>query len=122
MPPALVELPFQDVIVVRQSISSDPVPRLLEAPKAPPVPPILERIAWCESKGRQYDRHGNVLRGVNKNDFGKYQINAAVWGEKAERLGYDIMIEEGNEAMAMAIWREYNVEPWSASRHCWARY
>ncbi len=107
--------------MVRQSPSTDSAPILLEASKAPPIPPILERIAWCESKGQHYDTNGNVLRGINKNDFGKYQINAAVWGEKAKQKGYDIMTEEGNESMAIAIWREYNVEPWNASRHCWAR-
>ncbi len=80
---------------------------------------VLEKIAWCESKGKQFGRGGNVIRGKNPNDVGKYQINQIVWGEKARMLGYDLHTEEGNEAMALVIFEAEGAHPWRASRHCW---
>ena len=40
------------------------------------VPEILARIAVCESRDRHFDENGKVLKGSNKYDIGKYQINA----------------------------------------------
>lgn len=80
---------------------------------------MLERIAWCESKGQHFDRNGQVLRGKNPNDVGKYQINQIVWIEKARELGHDIHTEEGNEAMARLIFETEGTRAWRASRQCW---
>lgn len=107
--------------ITDQTVSEQSLPQLLEAPKAPPIPPVLERIAWCESKSQHYDQNGKVLRGVNHNDMGKYQINTKVWGAKAEQMGYDLSTEEGNEAMAVALYHKYRGEPWNSSRYCWER-
>ncbi len=107
--------------ITDQAAFEQSLPQLLEAPKAPPIPAMLERIAWCESKGEHYDTRGNVLRGVNRNDMGRYQINVTVWGARAEKLGYDLASEEGNEAMALALWHTYRGDPWNASRSCWDR-
>lgn len=95
---------------------------LLEAKKSPPprrVPAILERIAQCESENRQFDETGSVLRGVNSRDIGKYQINEQYWGKEAKQLGYDLLTEEGNEAMALELYRRYRTTPWKWSRACW---
>ena len=78
-------------------------PSVEEAEEVPAIPDILEKIAVCESRGRHFDKRGNVLRGVNKQDIGKYQINAEYWQELAETLRYDIFTEEGNEAMALEL-------------------
>jgi len=79
-----------------------PVPAVAEpvpVVSAPPLPPILQKIATCESRNTHYDRYGRVLRGKrNPQDVGKYQINAAVWGTVAAEQGYDLYDEQGNEA------------------------
>ena len=111
------------VVETRISLATSP---LLEAPKSPipsrpAVPGVLKRIAFCESGGRQYDENGNVVRGVvNKYDTGKYQINTQAWGQEAKKLGYDLMTEEGNEAMALAIYKRYGTSPWIYSSPCWS--
>ncbi|KKT29965.1 hypothetical protein A3G55_03340 [Candidatus Giovannonibacteria bacterium RIFCSPLOWO2_12_FULL_44_25] len=85
------------------------------------APEILEKIAFCESQGRHFDENGKVLiGGINKHDIGKYQINSLYWRELAERLGYDIEAEEGNEAMAIELYRRYGTAPWKWSKKCWS--
>jgi hypothetical protein len=88
----------------------------------PRVPPILRKIARCESQNTHYDRQGNVLRGrVNPHDVGKYQINTAMWGPVAAQLGYDLYDEQGNEQMALYLLHHYGSMPWRHSAKCWVR-
>ena len=97
-------------------------PALLEAPKSPPLPEILERIVWFESRNRQFDDDGNPLRGtLNSYDLGKFQINMQFWEKEADKLGYDLSTEEGNEAMAVEIYRRQGTKPWNGSRACWQK-
>lgn len=98
-----------------------PAPIIEEVVEAPVVPAVLERIALCESRARHFNENGEVLRGVNKHDIGKYQINAKYWRELAEKLGHDIYTEEGNEAMALAIYERHGTKPWKWSKHCWSK-
>jgi len=85
------------------------------------VPPILVRIAECESGSRQFDEHGRVVRGeVNPKDVGLFQINEHYWLEPAQELGHDIYTEEGNTAMALHIYELEGTQPWAASKACWA--
>jgi hypothetical protein len=85
-------------------------------------PPILRKIATCESQNTHYDRQGNVLRGkLNKYDIGKYQINTALWGHVATQQGYDLYNEQGNEQMAHYLLDHYGTLPWRRSAACWAR-
>jgi len=96
--------------------------------------PILEKIADCESGER--DKHGKAIAGSashfgkdgqvnlygNKNatvDIGKYMINDYYWGEKATELGFNLMLEDDNEAMALWIYKNYGTEPWVHSKTCW---
>lgn len=87
----------------------------------PIIPEVLERIAACESGGRQYDDNGKPVLGFNGQDIGKYQINVASWGTEAKKLGIDLSTEEGNEAMAMILYHRYDTKPWRSSEHCWSR-
>jgi len=81
---------------------------------------MMGKIAFCESDGRHFDENGEVVRGkANPYDIGKYQINVLYWGEKAKELGYDIFTEEGNEAMALQMYREQGTKPWLSSKPCW---
>ncbi|MBI2021222.1 hypothetical protein HYS99_01775 [Candidatus Giovannonibacteria bacterium] len=83
---------------------------------------ILDRIAICESHGRQFDESGKVLiGGVNKHDVGKFQINALYWKGLAEELGHDIYTETGNYAMALELYKRYGTSPWIWSKKCWSK-
>ena len=89
-------------------------------PKKAAVPAILAKIAVCESGGRQFNENGGVVRGVSHTaDIGKYQINMSVWAGEAQRLGFDIMTEEGNEAMALELYQRAGTAPWVSSKPCW---
>ena len=95
---------------------------VLEAPKTPPIPEILERIAWCESKDRHFDEDGKVLRGTgNYYDIGKFQINTQYWGSEAKKRGHDLHTEEGNRAMALVLYERYGTKPWKPSKACWSK-
>ena len=104
-----------------------PVPQVVPQPhvvgvQADILPPVLQRIAQCESWGQHWTRDGKVLRGKrNPQDIGLFQINAVVWTKKAEALGYDIRTREGNTHMARYIFENYGSVPWQASAKCWSR-
>jgi hypothetical protein len=54
------------------------------------LPPVMQRIAQCESRGQHFTKDGKVVRGKrNPQDTGLFQINAVVWAKKAEELGYN---------------------------------
>lgn len=100
--------------------------QVLEAPKNPTpvpesveVPEILKRIAQCESPSGQFEKDGSVVRGSNRDDIGKYQINLKHWGDDANTLGYDLFTEQGNELMALHIYHKKGVQPWHWSQKCW---
>lgn len=95
--------------------------------KTPPIseinvklPPVLERIAECESGGKQFEENGSVVTGrLNSKDKGKFQINEFYWGEKAKELGHDIYTLEGNTAMARWIFENHGTGAWVHSSKCW---
>ncbi|MBI2023559.1 hypothetical protein HYT01_03295 [Candidatus Giovannonibacteria bacterium] len=106
--------------------ASEPAPKVIKAevPKTASgkikLPEILEKIAFCESGGRQVDDKGRVIIGaINKSDIGKYQINKEYWLALAEDLGHDIYTEEGNLAMALVLYEKYGTAPWKSSEKCW---
>ena len=86
------------------------------------LPPVMQRIAQCESRGQHFTKEGKVVRGKrNPQDTGLFQINAVVWGKKAEALGYNIHTPEGNAQMARYIFEHYGSAPWQSSAKCWGR-
>ena len=86
------------------------------------LPPVLQRIAQCESHGQHWTRNGKILRGTrNRHDTGLFQINTIVWGKKAQELGYDIRTPEGNAHMARYLFENYGSVPWQSSAACWNR-
>lgn len=87
------------------------------------VPPILKRIAECESGNTHYDKNGQVLMIGNTNktvDVGRYQINDHYQGNSATAVGLDITKEEDNEKYAIWLFENYGTEPWIHSKKCWA--
>jgi len=86
------------------------------------LPPVMQRIAQCESRGQHFAKDGKVVRGKrNPQDTGLFQINAVVWAKKAEELGYNIRTPEGNEQMARYIFENHGSAPWQSSAKCWER-
>lgn len=81
------------------------------------MPPIFERIKFCESGGTHYDKHGNVLIGIT-GDIGLYQINPIHLPDARER-GIDIYTPAGNEAYARVLYKQRGTQPWYSSAHCW---
>ena len=84
--------------------------------------PIMIDIARCESKFRQFDADGNVLRGkVNTGDIGLMQINEGYHAEAAAKLGVDINTIEGNAAYARHLYDREGTQPWISSSKCWGK-
>src|SRR3990167_891440 len=88
-------------------------------PKTPYLPPILERIAQCESGNRQFDEKGIILGKINRYDCGRFQINELYHGDKARELGFDLNTWEGNTNMALWLYERQGTRPWNWSRSCW---
>lgn len=85
------------------------------------LPPVMKRIAQCESGNTHY-KNGQVITNGNKNgsvDIGRFQINLAIWGKTATELGYDLAKDEGNTNFALYLYENYGSEPWIWSRTCW---
>jgi len=84
--------------------------------------PIMIEIAKCESRFRQHNENGEVLRG-EKNDLdrGVMQINEFFHNENSEKLGYDILTIEGNTSYARHLFEKYGVRPWASSAKCWGK-
>ncbi len=61
-----------------------------------------------------------MIRGnVNLYDVGRYQINTLQWADTAKKLGFDLNTEEGNEAMALYLYKTSGTKPWRSSQKCW---
>jgi hypothetical protein len=90
--------------------------------QADTLPPVLHRIAQCESRGQHFTKDGKIVRGKqHAADLGLFQINTAVWGQKAQELGYDLHTPEGNTQMARYLFENYGSVPWQSSAACWNR-
>lgn len=104
-----------------------PAPQALHATpviivQADTLPPVLHRIAQCESRGQHFTKEGRVVRGKQHTaDLGLFQINTVVWGTKAQELGYDLHTPEGNTNMARYLFENYGSVPWQSSAACWNR-
>lgn len=118
-------------IIDKSSIGTIASPQLMGAPKSPlppqksmssELPPLFTHIAYCESRDRQFDEDGDVLRGdINPHDIGRYQINTVHWAEQAKKLGFDLHTEQGNEAMALYLYKKFGTKPWRSSQKCWSK-
>ena len=84
------------------------------------LPEILERIAYCESGGKQFNTDGTLIRGkINPLDVGKFQINLYYHEDEARQLGYDLLTLEGNTAYALHLYEREGTAPWNWSKPCW---
>ena len=84
------------------------------------LPPILLKIAECESGGRQFNPDGTVLRGrYNPKDVGRFQINEKFHLAESKKLGMDIYTWEGNTKYALYLYAKNGTRDWNASSSCW---
>ena len=84
--------------------------------------PVLSEIARCESRFRQYDEKGVVLRGeITPADIGIMQINERFHESTSETLGYDITTIDGNLTYARHLYQKEGTKPWNASKKCWGK-
>lgn len=82
--------------------------------------PVMAEIARCESRFRQLDANGNILRGEeNRRDVGVMQINEDYHLHDALEMGIDLYTLEGNLAYARHLYDTMGVNPWKYSKKCW---
>lgn len=82
--------------------------------------PILAKVAYCESKFKQWNSDGSVHRGVlTPADVGVMQVNEYYHNDRAEKLGYDLETLDGNLGYAKYLYSRQGTAPWSASEKCW---
>lgn len=109
----------QPILPEATNVTLSPAPAI-EKP-LDPLPAILKKIAWCESKNRQFNADGSVHRGeINPQDVGKYQINEHYHLEASIVLGMDIYTLEGNTEYAQYLYSTQGTTPWNWSKHCWS--
>lgn len=117
-------MPQEPIAIYRDYLASEPVLAYsaIEEQKKEiqEVPEVLKRIAYCESGNKQFDENGQVIRGrENPKDTGKYQLNTFYHLEAAQRLGYNIFTEQGNEGYAIWLYNKEGTKPWIYSKFCW---
>lgn len=84
--------------------------------------PVMIDIARCESRFRQYDSAGKVLKNPTSSAMGAFQIMASLHAAPAKaNLGYDIYSLEGNAAYARYLYEKNGTRDWNASKHCWGK-
>jgi hypothetical protein len=84
--------------------------------------PIMTKVAWCESRNRQFDKDGSVFRGkVNNDDVGVMQVNTYYHESTAKKMGLDLMTLEGNLAYAKYLYEREGTTPWNSSKPCWGK-
>jgi hypothetical protein len=82
--------------------------------------PIMVAVAKCESGFRQFDHTGHPLFGGTGGMEGVFQLAAAIHGDTAQGLGYDISTLDGNLAYARYLYDNEGLVPWLASQNCWS--
>ncbi len=85
--------------------------------------PVLAQIAKCESRYRQFNSKGEVLRGEkNRYDRGVMQINVLYHAQTAEELGLNLQNIDDNVAYARYLYEREGAKPWMSSSKCWAKF
>jgi len=83
--------------------------------------PVLADIAKCESRFRQFDKDGNILKNPNSTAIGIMQVMSSIHSDRADDLGIDIKTIQGNLAYARFLYDEKGTAPWNASKACWGK-
>ncbi len=109
-----------DTVITQQVMTAPKSPHPKQKKPSSELPSVFQKIAFCESGDRQFDEDGNVVHGlITPHDTGRYQINKLIWADTAKKMGYDLDTEEGNEAMALLLYKSSGTKPWRSSQKCW---
>ena len=82
--------------------------------------PIMQRVAYCESRNRQFDTDGSIFRGiVNNRDVGVFQINEKYHLSDSKKMGVNIYTVDGNLEYAQFLYKTQGTRPWNSSKPCW---
>lgn len=85
--------------------------------------PIMAKVAWCESRNRQFEKDGTIFRGkVNTDDVGVMQVNTYYHESTANKMGLNLMTLEGNLAYGKYLYEKEGTTPWNSSKPCWGKY
>ena len=85
--------------------------------------PVLAEIAKCESRYRQFNSKGDILKGrKNSYDRGVMQINVLYHADTAEDLGLNLNNLDDNVAYARYLYGKFGAKPWMSSSACWAKF
>ena len=84
--------------------------------------PVMIDIARCESRFRQLDSTGKVLKNPTSTAMGAFQIMASLHAKPAQdNLDLNIYSLEGNAAYARYLYERNGTRDWNASKHCWGK-
>ncbi len=87
--------------------------------------PVMIEIAKCESRFRQFDKEGQVLKNAaGSSAVGIFQIMSSIHDSYADKLGLDIYTVQGNAAYARYLYDTQGTKPWEAdlkSKGCWGK-
>ncbi len=87
--------------------------------------PVMIEIARCESRFRQFDKNGDVLKNeAGSSAIGMFQIMASIHQPVAKKLGLDLYTIQGNAAYARYLYDKQGTKPWEAdpaSKGCWGK-
>lgn len=82
--------------------------------------PVMIDIARCESKFRQFNTDGSVLRGGwGGGMVGVYQFYERIHAAAALALGFDLSTLEGNLGYAKHVYITQGTAPWDSAKACW---
>lgn len=82
--------------------------------------PVMIAIAQCESRFRQFDKDGKILKNAHSSAVGVMQIMSSLHTDTAKKLGHDITTVEGNLGYARHLYEKEGTKPWNASKKCWS--
>lgn len=88
-----------------------------------PDAPIMQTVAFCESRKKQFNHNGTVIKNWNKDgtyDEGILEINSK-HAKEAKVLGFDIQTLTGNLEYARFLYDREGLRPWLSSFKCWSQ-
>lgn len=95
------------------------VPTPVQATTTQPLPPVLERIAKCESRNDPHQKN------LNSSASGRFQFIWGTWNTYGKKLWgnefytKNIWSYEDNTELALWVYTNYGTKDWDASKKCW---
>ncbi len=126
-PVTITEIPKQEVQIKQESSKKETIEKKMSTQEYVrnyfSDTPILAEIARCESQFRQFDKNGEVLRGVvNDKDVGVMQINEFYHLDTSIEANINIYSLEGNVVYGRKLYETFGTKPWNSSKPCWGKY